>query len=187
MRNSICGAIKKRTGEQCKNKPMKNGKCRFHGGLSTGPKDKEKKSEQMKGNKHAVKTHQYETLWADQFTGKHKDLFQLAPTDALEIVDMEIRKNEVRQMMIFDDIAKLKISGDKRKVDSITKMEEALTSVQNQKIRLLETKLKLLQSEGVTEDDENSPLVQFAEVFARARRLKEREEDLSQREAKLKE
>lgn len=170
LRNSICGAIKKQTGEHCKNKPMENGKCRFHGGLSTGPKDREKKSEQMKGNKNAVKTHQYETLWADQFTGKHKDLFQLAPMDALEIVDMEIRKNEVRQMMIFDDIAALKLNGDKRKVDSITKMEEALTSVQNQKIRLLETKLKLIEMNTGEIEDDNSPLLQLVSVLDGMRR-----------------
>ncbi|MFJ7738888.1 HGGxSTG domain-containing protein [Lysinibacillus sp. NPDC097287] len=173
MKNSICGAIKKRTGEQCKNKPMENGKCRFHGGLSTGPKDREKKSKQMKGNKNAVKTHQYETLWADQFTGKHKDLFQLAPTDALEIVDMDIRKNEVRQMMILDDIAELKLSGDKRKVDSVTKKEEALTSVQNQKIRLLETKLKLIAMNEERTSEDNGSLDRLNDILDSMRKEKQ--------------
>ncbi len=32
-----CGA-KTRSGTPCRNLPMKNGKCRMHGGASTGPK-----------------------------------------------------------------------------------------------------------------------------------------------------
>jgi len=31
-----CGAKCKRTGEPCKNASMKNGRCRMHGGKSTG-------------------------------------------------------------------------------------------------------------------------------------------------------
>lgn len=35
----ICGAKAKSTGEPCKSKEIhKNGRCKFHGGLSTGPK-----------------------------------------------------------------------------------------------------------------------------------------------------
>lgn len=138
----MCGA-KTRKGTPCQKKPLQNGRCRLHGGKSTGPKNKEKHRQSLLGNKNAVKTHQYETLWAEQFTGKHKELFEIAPTDALEVIDIEIRKNEVRQMMILDDIAELKKSKDKRKTDSITRKEEALTSVQAQKIRLIEAKLKL--------------------------------------------
>lgn len=33
-----CGARGKRTGEPCKRWGLENGRCRFHGGLSTGPK-----------------------------------------------------------------------------------------------------------------------------------------------------
>lgn len=45
-----CGA-KTRSGEPCKNYAMGNGRCRMHGGKSTGPKDKTK----LKGNKNAEK------------------------------------------------------------------------------------------------------------------------------------
>ncbi len=35
----ICGAKAKSTGEPCKSKEIhRNGRCKFHGGLSTGPK-----------------------------------------------------------------------------------------------------------------------------------------------------
>lgn len=43
-----CGA-KTRTGEPCKNYAMANGRCRMHGGKSTGPKDKTK----LEKNKNA--------------------------------------------------------------------------------------------------------------------------------------
>lgn len=37
---SLCGA-KTRTGIPCKNRSMPNGRCRMHGGKSTGPKTHE--------------------------------------------------------------------------------------------------------------------------------------------------
>jgi len=36
--NTICGAKTKKAGAPCQRLPKKNGKCRLHGGLSTGPK-----------------------------------------------------------------------------------------------------------------------------------------------------
>src|SRR5690625_5026404 len=42
--NNLCGA-KTRAGHPCKNRPMKNGRCRMHGGKSTGaPPEKMKKN-----------------------------------------------------------------------------------------------------------------------------------------------
>lgn len=36
-----CGANSKQTGQPCKNVSLyRNGRCKFHGGLSTGPKSK---------------------------------------------------------------------------------------------------------------------------------------------------
>ena len=41
---TICGARTKSTGEPCQIKDVySNGRCKFHGGLSTGPKTKEGK------------------------------------------------------------------------------------------------------------------------------------------------
>ncbi len=34
----LCGAKSKRTGLSCRQPSMKNGRCRLHGGKSTGPK-----------------------------------------------------------------------------------------------------------------------------------------------------
>ena len=36
-----CNATAKTTGKQCQQPAMKNGKCRFHGGKSTGPRTPE--------------------------------------------------------------------------------------------------------------------------------------------------
>ena len=36
-----CGARTKRTGRPCRGPAMRNGRCRLHGGLSTGPRTPE--------------------------------------------------------------------------------------------------------------------------------------------------
>ncbi|WP_368780868.1 HGGxSTG domain-containing protein [Alicyclobacillus fastidiosus] len=48
---------KTRSGHSCKNAPMANGRCRMHGGKSTGPPP-----EKMRGNKNAVVTGERETI-----------------------------------------------------------------------------------------------------------------------------
>jgi hypothetical protein len=51
-----CGA-KNRKGNPCTAFSMKNGRCRFHGGLSTGPKTKEGKERSRRGNwKHGERS-----------------------------------------------------------------------------------------------------------------------------------
>ena len=44
-----CGA-KTRSGKPCRRYAMKNGRCRMHGGLSTGPKTKEGLERSRKAN-----------------------------------------------------------------------------------------------------------------------------------------
>ena len=36
MKDNICGAHARSTGRPCQKPPMANGRCRLHGGLSTG-------------------------------------------------------------------------------------------------------------------------------------------------------
>jgi hypothetical protein len=40
-RKIICGARAKSTGKPCQAKALANGRCRLHGGLSTGPRTEE--------------------------------------------------------------------------------------------------------------------------------------------------
>lgn len=39
--NTICGAKTRGTGKPCRRYPRQNGRCRLHGGLSSGPKTPE--------------------------------------------------------------------------------------------------------------------------------------------------
>ena len=39
--NTICGAKTRGTGAPCQRYPKENGRCRLHGGLSTGPRTME--------------------------------------------------------------------------------------------------------------------------------------------------
>jgi len=46
MKNKLkkkCGAHARTTGAPCKAKPLQNGRCKLHGGMSTGPKTLEGK------------------------------------------------------------------------------------------------------------------------------------------------
>ncbi|MEO6422002.1 MAG: HGGxSTG domain-containing protein [Candidatus Nitrotoga sp.] len=52
LRSITCGARSKRTGHPCKNVSLyRNGRCKFHGGLSTGPKSKAGKRKAAKNGK----------------------------------------------------------------------------------------------------------------------------------------
>lgn len=43
MGKIVCGAYARTTGNPCLGRPLKNGRCKLHGGLSTGPKTLEGK------------------------------------------------------------------------------------------------------------------------------------------------
>lgn len=47
---ALCGAKSKRTGQPCRQPAMKNGRCRLHGGRSTGPRTKEGLSNSKRSN-----------------------------------------------------------------------------------------------------------------------------------------
>jgi hypothetical protein len=42
-----CGAFARSTGKPCRMKALANGRCRLHGGLSTGPKTNEGKAKAL--------------------------------------------------------------------------------------------------------------------------------------------
>ncbi len=48
--HALCGAMARRTGKSCRQPAMKNGRCRLHGGLSTGPKTQKGKDKIMMSN-----------------------------------------------------------------------------------------------------------------------------------------
>lgn len=60
MPKKMCGAkSKQRNHQPCRQPAMKNGRCRLHGGLSTGPKTKEGKLKAAQANlKHGAYTNE---------------------------------------------------------------------------------------------------------------------------------
>lgn len=159
-----CGA-KTRSGEPCKNWAMSNGRCRMHGGKSTGPPP-----DKMRGNKNAVKTGEYETIWLDTLDDDERVFFDAINTDAAKQIDEEIRLITIRERRMMKRIQALnkqkqvleeitdsdEFGVTKRYVDvsvRIQQIEEALTRVQREKVRLIELKHRI---ESVTGQDDGS-------------------------------
>ncbi|KNF09313.1 hypothetical protein CLPU_3c00910 [Gottschalkia purinilytica] len=168
-----CGA-KTRTGQPCKNRAMANGRCRMHGGKSTGAKDKEK----LKKNKNAVKTGEHETIWLDTLDSEEIELIDRINLDKIKQIDEELRLFTIRERRMLKRIQELKnkdcivasrqagIINNKETnlvemttaLDKIHDIEEALTRVQAQKTKLIELKHKLeidLNTDDNTEAIEN--------------------------------
>lgn len=168
----ICGA-RTRKGTICRNPQgfrtphFGRGRCYLHGGLSTGP---------PKGNKNAVKTGFYETIWFDTLDPEEQELYRQIQVDKVAQVDQELRLLEIRERRMMKRIEKLRhadpaAGGDeggftvveqeevtnvedgkttkrvteKRRgiLGQIQDIEEALTRVQAQKVRLIEAKHKI--------------------------------------------
>ena len=73
MRSKIMCGAKTRKGTSCQCKATTNGRCKFHGGMSTGPKTKEGKMRTLVN----LKQYRGEDVkryllgdWADRFPGK---------------------------------------------------------------------------------------------------------------------
>lgn len=159
----ICGA-KTRKGMLCRNPQgfrtphFGQGRCYLHGGLSTGP---------PKGNKNAVKTGEYEAIWLDVLDPDEQRLYHEIDTDKLQQVNLEIRLLEIRERRMLQRIDNLRkaeftvvetettegiekgkdtnLITEKRRgiLGQIQDIEEALTRVQAQKVRLIEAKHKI--------------------------------------------
>lgn len=57
---SLCKAFARSTGKPCICKALRNGRCRLHGGLSTGPKTTEGKTKIADATKHRMANGQVE-------------------------------------------------------------------------------------------------------------------------------
>ncbi|MFJ8531686.1 HGGxSTG domain-containing protein [Bacillus sp. NPDC094106] len=84
MEKQVCGAMT-RKGTPCQKVGIgKNGRCRLHGGKSTGPKDKAKHSASLRGNKNALKTGEHESIYYDTLLEDEKSLYDNMSTDCME-------------------------------------------------------------------------------------------------------
>lgn len=168
-----CGA-KTRNGEPCKNNGMKNGRCRLHGGKSPGAP-----SEKMQRNKNAVTTGAYETIWLDTLDEEERGWLDKIQTGVLPQIDQEIRLLELRERRMMRRIQSLrdgasmtptsieKSSLSNKQVgksegqtvhlepalERIQRIEEALTRVQDRKVKLLDLKHKVTGGEGREKPD----------------------------------
>ncbi len=173
-----CGARSKRYNRPCRQPAMANGRCRMHGGKSTGPKDKSKHY----GNKNALKTGARERIWFDTLEPEELALVDQISTDVHENIDEEIilytirirrmlrRINELKQAnqgLVLTEIeleqgedGESMIDKTKEKyqnnIELIQRCEEALTRVQEKKTRLLDLKAKLETGDGEGKVDVSS-------------------------------
>lgn len=162
-----------RQGKRYKNPPVRGySVCRMHGANAHnrggGPRP---------GNKNAVTTGEYETIWIDQLDDEERVLFDRILPDVLAQLNDEIRLVTIRERRMLQRIARLSETdftlvetsheeglGPHGPVDRTTqkreatlgqiqRIEEALTRVQAQKARLLDLKHKVESGFGPEEPD----------------------------------
>ncbi len=144
------------------------GRCKHHGGKSTGPPKK---------NKNAVTTGEYETIWMDTLDDKEKKLYSQIRTDVIDQLDSEIKLTNIRIRRMMMRISSLmendftaveknrkKGTGPMGPVDmsevkiraslgQIQDIEDALTRVQNRKEKLLKLKHQIESGQGPIDID----------------------------------
>ncbi|NUU59599.1 HGGxSTG domain-containing protein [Paenibacillus agri] len=161
MEKHPCGA-KTRSGEPCKRKALANGRCRLHGGKSTGPKDPAK----LKGNKNALKHGLYETIWLDTLTEEERELYHQVSTDPNVQVDSEYRLSELRIRRMLQRIQQEE-QKDKPDPAEIRAMEDAITKVQMNVAALIRESGKLRDMQKQKSD---GSLDQLVEILEQARK-----------------
>ncbi len=186
MQKDICGAIKKKDNTECKNKPMKNGKCRFHGGLSTGPKDKEKHSESLKGNKNALSTGEYESISFDTLLEDEKELYGYAPNDTGKVLWGDMRLLLVRQRRI-SQLHTIAYSEVKKDYDRISQLENALSRINSRILELAREIREIDASKPMDQMGEGTPIHQLTEILGGSRNIRIKELELVERENRLSE
>lgn len=166
------------------------GRCKLHGGCSTGPKNKEK----LKGNNNGVSTGEFEAIWMDQLGEEEIELFRGIKTEKEIQIDNEIRLLDIRMRRMLERIAKLADlemtvvksiyeqgynslgavdviqTVEHATLGQIMGIEEALTRVQEDKRKLIELKHKV-ETAGDDPNKDNLWVVALQEVaFRRSRK-----------------
>ena len=164
MEQKRCGA-KTKSGEACKKRALKNGRCKLHGGKSTGPKDRAKHSESLKGNKNALKHGLYETIWLDTLTEEEQELYLQVSTDPNVQVDSEYRLSVLRIRRMLQRIQQEE-QKDNPDPAEIRAMEDAITKVQMNVAALIRENGKLRDMQKQKSD---GSLDQLVEILQQAR------------------
>lgn len=161
MEKKVCGA-KTRKGTPCQKTALKNGKCRNHGGKSTGPKDKEKLSNSLKGNKNAVKTGEYETILYHTLTEEEKELYEQITTDPVMQVNGRYKINEIRTFRLMKRYL-AELDKDKPNRSVMDSLEFALSRIDSRAIELIRENIAMQQ--GTTTEDGEGALKQLNSIL----------------------
>ena len=161
-----CGA-KTKTGKPCRSWAMENGRCRMHGGSSTGA---------PAGNKNAVTTGEYESIYSDALTGEERSFFLKVDTAIEAQLEEQIRLSSIRMRRMMMRIKHLKgyeftvtehkkksgtgpkgpldIDEEKREatLSQIQRIEDALNRVVKRHTQLLKLKHRIEESKPPTDD-----------------------------------
>jgi len=131
-----------------------------------------------RGNQNAVTTGEYSAIWMHALDDDERRLCESVDKDPLSLIDETIQLLSLRELRMLTRIEELRNQKDiaehedvfvytkdnptgRRKVrtkhtklliDKIILVEEALTRVQEKKLRAIETKQKLLNARGSSED-----------------------------------
>ena len=139
-----------------------------------------------RGNQNAVTTGEYSAIWMHALDDDERRLCESVDKDPLSLIDETIQLLSLRELRMLTRIEELRNQKDiaehedvfvytkdnptgRRKVrtkhtklliDKIILVEEALTRVQEKKLRAIETKQKLLNARGSSEDTALSITIQ---------------------------
>ncbi|UXO88092.1 HGGxSTG domain-containing protein [Bacillus safensis] len=163
MEKKICGA-KTRQGTPFKKTPLKNGRCRLHGGKSTGPKNKEKHRESLKGNKNAIVTGEYEIISFDTLLDDEKELYEMIPEDINKQVKGRYKIFEIRTRRLMQRYT-VQLEKERPDFRLITRIEEALTRLDARANELIREMREL----SPHNTDDNNSLDQLVKIFAKVR------------------
>lgn len=104
----LCNGISRRSKELCRNIARANGKCRNHGGNSTGPKTPEGKKRVSDANKRRnFKTGEHAPIWFDMLDEEEQDIIELIPKDAEVLLDQDIKLTTIRERRMLGYIRDL--------------------------------------------------------------------------------
>ncbi len=162
--NKVCGATT-RNGTPCQKRALKNSRCKLHGGKSTGPKNKELKSQQMKGNKNALKTGEYETIVFETLSEDEKELYEKVTTDPAKQVNGRYKILEIRTFRLmkrYSDEMK-KVRPDEELLESL---EHSLTRIDARASELIRENRSLSAETG---NNDNGSIDKLVTIFGQIR------------------
>ncbi|NLP50398.1 HGGxSTG domain-containing protein [Bacillus sp. RO1] len=164
MEKKVCGA-KTRKGSPCQKAPLKNGRCRLHGGKSTGPKDKEKHRQRLKGNKNAIVTGEYETISFDTLLDDEKELYNMIPEDIDRQVKGRYKILEIRTRRLMQRYSQ-ELEKNKPDFRMINRLEEALTRIDARANELIREMRELSTNET---NEDNGSLGALVDILVEVR------------------